>query len=146
MLTLISEGARGDTLNQLNSVLRLPTDQSTFHNVLRINQLSMESNIIDLVVVNNIFVKNKNSISNYFKDTAEDFYSANITEINLLNIEASIKMINKQISDATRGLVSSIISKGVCFYFLNFKYLNIQSICFTLVKYNLYLKNYIIVS
>lgn len=111
MLTLISEGARGDTLNQLNSVLRLPTDQSTFHNVLRINQLSMESNIIDLVVVNNIFVKNKNSISNYFKETAEDFYSANITEINLLNIEASIKMINKQISDATRGLVSSIISK-----------------------------------
>ncbi|XP_060838145.1 uncharacterized protein LOC132920091 [Rhopalosiphum padi] len=111
MLTLLSKGARGDTLNQLNNVLRLPTDKSTFNNILRINKLSMESSIIDLVVVNNIFVKNKNSISKNFKDTAEDLYSANITEINLYNIEASIQMINKQISDATHGLVNSIISK-----------------------------------
>ncbi|CAI6364777.1 unnamed protein product [Macrosiphum euphorbiae] len=111
MLTLLSEGARGDTLDQLNRVLRLPTDQSTFHNVLHANQLSMESNLIDLVVVNNIFVKNKNSISNYFKETAQDKYSANITEINLLNIEASVKMINKQIFDVTHGLINSVISK-----------------------------------
>jgi len=124
MLTLLSEGARGDTLNQLNTVLRLPTDQSTFHNVLHINQLSMKSSLIDLVVVNSIFVQNKNSISNYFKDTAQDLYSANITEINFLNIEASTKMINKKISDATQGLVKSIISKGVCvFMYLNFKVL-----------------------
>ncbi|XP_022170552.1 uncharacterized protein LOC111033912 [Myzus persicae] len=111
MLTLLSEGARGDTLDQLNRVLRLPTDQSTFHNVLHANQLSMESSIIDLVVVNCIFVKNKNSISNYFKDTAQDKYSANITEINILNIEASVKMINKQMFDVTQGLVNNIISK-----------------------------------
>jgi len=116
MLTLLSEGARGDTLDQLNRVLRLPTDQSTFHNVLHANQLSMESSLIDLVVVNNIFVKNKNSISNYFKETAQDKYSANITEINLLNIEASVKMINKQISDVTQGLINSVISKGACVF------------------------------
>lgn len=120
MLTLLSKGARGDTLNQLNNVLRLPTDKSTFNNILRINKLSMESSIIDLVVVNNIFVKNKNSISKNFKDTAEDLYSANITEINLYNIEASIQMINKQISDATHGLVNSIISKGACLYVFKF--------------------------
>jgi len=112
MLTLLSEGARGDTLDQLNRVLRLPTNLSTFHNVLHANQLSMESSVIDLIVINNIFVKNKNSISNNFKDAAQDKYSANITEINLLNIEASVKMINKQISDVTQGLVNSVISKG----------------------------------
>jgi len=116
MLTLLSEGARGDTLDQLHRVLRLPTDQSTFHNVLHANQLSMESNVIDIVVFNYMFVKNKNSISNYFKDTAQDKYSANITEINILNIEASVKMINKQVSDVTQGLVSSIISKGACVF------------------------------
>lgn len=116
MLTLLSEGARGDTLDQLNRVLRLPTDQSTFHNVLHANQLSMESSLIDLVVVNNIFVKNKNIISNYFKETAQDKYSANVTEINILNIEASVKTINKQISDVTQGLVNSVISKGACVF------------------------------
>lgn len=126
MLTLLSEGARGDTLDQLNRVLRLPTDQSTFHNVLHANQLSMESSLIDLVVVNNIFVKNKNSISNYFKETAQDKYSANITEINLLNIEASVKMINKQIFDVTHGLINSVISKGACIFV--FKMLSILKI------------------
>lgn len=66
---------------------------------------------MDVVVVNNIFVQ-KNIISNYFKETAKDLYSANISEINVGNIEASIQMINKQISLDTRGLVKSIVSKG----------------------------------
>lgn len=70
------------------------------------------SSLIDLIVINNVFVKNKNSISDTFKDTANDLYSANITEINFLNIEASIKMINEQISSDTKGFVNNVISKG----------------------------------
>lgn len=131
MLTLLSEGARGDTLNQLNSVLRLPIDKSTFHNVLHINQLSMKSSLIDMVVVNYIFVKNKSSIANYFKDIAQDLYSANITEINFQNIEASIKMINKQIFDGTQGLLKNTISKGM--YVFVFKFAKYLYYVFTLV-------------
>lgn len=107
-------------MNQLNNVLRLPNDPSTLHNLLRIYQLSMKSSIIDLVVVNNIFVKSKNSLSNSFKDTANDLYTANISEINFLNIEASIKMINERISSDTNGLIDNIISKGAfMLYILN---------------------------
>lgn len=109
----MSEGARGDTWKQLNYILRLPNDKSTLHNLLRAHQLSMKSSIIDLVVVNNVFVKNKNSLSNYFKDTATDLYSANISEMNSLNIEDSVKTINEQISRDTKGLIDNIISKGV---------------------------------
>jgi len=109
----LSEGARGDTWKQLNYILRLPNDKSTLHNLLRAYQLSMKSSIIDLVVVNNVFVKNKNSLSNYFKDTATDLYSANISEINSLNIEDSVKTINEQISRDTKGLIDNIISKGM---------------------------------
>lgn len=75
-------------------------------------QMSMKSSLIDLVVVNYIFVKNKNSLSNSFKDNANDLYSANITEINFLNIDASIKMINGRIAYDTKGLIDNIISKG----------------------------------
>lgn len=109
----MSEGAREDTWKQLNYILRLPSDKSTLHNLLRAYQLSMKSSVIDLVAVNNIFVKNKNSLSNYFKDTAADLYSANISDINFLNIEESIKVINEQISYDTKGLIDSIISKGM---------------------------------
>lgn len=111
ILSLLSEGARGDTLSQLYDILRLPYDQSTRHNLLRQTQLSMKSSLIDVVVVNNIFVQN-NKISNYFKETAKDLYSANISEINVGNIEASIQIINKQISLDTKGLIKNIVSKG----------------------------------
>lgn len=99
-------------MKQLNNVLRLPNDQSALHNLLRINQLSMKSSLIDSIVVNYIFVKNKNSISTYFKDTAKDVYSANISEINYSNIEASIKMINENIFSDTKGLINNIITQG----------------------------------
>jgi len=101
-------------LKQLNDVLRLPNDQSNLHNLLRMNQLSMKSSTIDLIVANNIFVKNKNSVNNYFKDTANYLYSANITEINYQHIETSIRMINEQISSDTKGLINNVISKGMC--------------------------------
>lgn len=90
----------------------MPNDKSLLHNLLRANQLSMESNIIDLVVVNNIFVKNKSCLSSHFKDTANDLYSAYISEIDFLNIDLSIQMINDQISSNTKGLINSVISKG----------------------------------
>lgn len=111
-MALLSEGAQGDTLKQLNVLLRLPKDQSSLHNLMRINQLSMKSSIIDLVASNNIFVKNKNSISNYFQDTANTLYSAYISEINLKNIDESIKIINEQISHDTKGIINNVISKG----------------------------------
>lgn len=99
-------------MKQLNTILRLPNDQSTLHNLQNINQKSMMSSLIDLIVINNIFVKNKKSVSNTFKDTANELYSANITEVNFLNIESSIKMINEQISSDTKGFVNNVISKG----------------------------------
>lgn len=113
ILALLSEGAQGNTLDQLNILLRLPKDQSSLHNLLRMNQLSLKSNIIDLVSSNNIFVKNKNSVSNYFQETANNLYSANISEINNQNIDESIKMINERISFDTKGLINNIISKGI---------------------------------
>lgn len=113
ILALLSEGAQGNTLDQLNILLRLPKDQSSLHNLLRMNQLSLKSNIIDLVSSNNIFVKNKNSVSNYFQETANNLYSANISEINSQNIDESIKMINERISFDTKGLINNIISKGI---------------------------------
>lgn len=114
-------------MNQLNDILRLPNDQSTRHNLLRQTQLSTKSSIIDMVVVNNIFVQNK-MISNYFKETAKDLYSANISEININDVEASIQIINKQISLDTRGLVKNIISKGVrILYIIYIIYYNIKN-------------------
>lgn len=112
ILALLSEGAQGNTLEQLNILLNLPKDQSSLHNLLRMNQLSLKSSIIDLVSSNNIFVKNKNSVSNQFQETANNLYSANISEINLQNIDESIKMINDRISYDTKGLINNIISKG----------------------------------
>lgn len=114
ILSLLSEGAQEDTLKQLKYVLRLPNDQSKLHNLLRSIQLCMKSSIIDLVVVNNIFVKNKSSLSSNFKDITTDLYSAKISEINLVNIDASIKTINEQVSTDTKGLINNIISKGTC--------------------------------
>lgn len=112
ILTLISEVANGETLKELNAVLRLPNDKSSLHNLLHANKLSMESSIIDLVIVNNIFVKDKTCLSSNFKDTANDLYSANISEINFSNIDASIQKINEQVSLDTKGLINSVISKG----------------------------------
>lgn len=117
ILSLLSEGARGNTLKELNSLLRLPNDQSTLHNLLRRTQLSMKSSKIDLAVANNIFVKNKNGISLNFKDTATDLYEATISEINFQNIEATVQLINEQISSDTNGLLNNVISKGEYFIF-----------------------------
>lgn len=110
---MLSEVAQGETLNELTSVLRLPNDQSTLHNLLQMNKLTMSSSIIDIVDINNIFVKNKNIVSNSFKDIANDLYSVNITEINFSNIDASVKMINDKIASDTNGVINNIISKGV---------------------------------
>lgn len=120
ILSLLSEGAREDTLKQLNYVLRLPDDQSELHNLLRSNQLSMKSSIIELVIVNNIFVKNKNSLSSNFKDIAIDLYSAKISEINFVNIDTSIKTVNEQISSDTKGLINNVVSKGTCILYLKY--------------------------
>lgn len=111
-MSLLSEGAHGETLKQLNNVLRLPNDKSALHNLLHINQLSMKSSIIDLICVNYIFIKNKNSISTYFKDTAKELYSANISEIDNSNIEVSIKTVNEQVFIDTKGHVNNVVSKG----------------------------------
>lgn len=120
ILSLLSEGAREDTLKQLNYVLRLPDDQSELHNLLRSIQLSMKSSIIELVIVNNVFVKNKNSLSSNFKDIAIDLYSAKISEINFVNIDTSIKMVNEQVNSDTKGLINNVVSKGMCILCLEY--------------------------
>lgn len=125
-MSLLSEGARGNTLKELNSVLRLPNDPSTLHNLLRKIQLSMMSSKLDLVVINNVFVKNKNSISSYFKDTATDLYDTDISEINFQNIEASIKMINEKISTNTNGFINNAISKGTYIYYNTINVLHLK--------------------
>lgn len=118
ILSLLSEGAQGDTLNQLNTVLRLPSSKSTLNNLMHRNQLSMESSLIHIAIINNIFVKNKYSLSKKFVDAANDFYSANITEVDFQNLEESIQMINKRVSSDTNGLINSIISKGTCILYI----------------------------
>ncbi|VVC24384.1 Serpin domain,Serpin, conserved site [Cinara cedri] len=110
ILSLLSEGAHGHTLEQLKAILRLPNDQSKLHKLLHLNQLSMNSDTINLKIVNNIFVNNKHNISINFKDIANNFYSAYISEINFQNIDESIKLINEKISADTKGLINNIVS------------------------------------
>lgn len=112
ILSLLSEAAHEHTLEQLKAILRLPNYQSASHKLLYLNQLSMNSDTIDLKIVNNIFVKNKNSISNHFKDIANNLYSAYISEINFENIYESVKSINEKISSDTKGLINNVISNG----------------------------------
>lgn len=112
ILSLLSEGAHAHTLEQLKAILRLPNDQSELHKLLYLNQLSMNSDIIDLKIVNNIFVKNTNSISNNFSAIANNLYSAYISEIDFQNIDESVKSINKKISSDTKGFINNIVSNG----------------------------------
>lgn len=112
ILSLLSEGAHAQTLEQLKAILRLPNNQSDLRKLLYLNQLSMNSDTIDLKIVNNVFVKNNNSVSNNFKVIANSLYSAYISEINFQNIDESVKSINEKISSDTKGLINNIVSNG----------------------------------
>ncbi|XP_050519956.1 uncharacterized protein LOC126893625 [Daktulosphaira vitifoliae] len=111
ILLLLSEGAQGDSLKELNNVLRLPKEQSALHNLLQRNQLSMMSSYLDILSVNKIFVKNKKVLHVYFNDIATDLYKADIVEINPSAVDDSIHFINDQIANATKGLINSVITK-----------------------------------
>ncbi|XP_050443090.1 uncharacterized protein LOC126847092 [Adelges cooleyi] len=111
VLSLLSEGAQGETWKELNNVLRLPKEQSALHNLLHRYQLSMKSSKLDILTSNKVFVRNKNSVNRNFIDIATDLYAADIAEINVTNIDESVKLINEQVSSATKGLINSIINK-----------------------------------
>ncbi|RZB41080.1 leukocyte elastase inhibitor-like, partial [Asbolus verrucosus] len=114
LLSIIDEGARGNTATQLENVLRIPGSPNKnnfrydFTNMSNI--LAIKDQDVNLDVYNSIFTTATQKLKSEFQDVSKNFYKVNVQPIDFQNSKRASEVINKYVSQATRNRITNFIS------------------------------------
>ena len=115
-LALAANGASGETQTEILNVLGV-TDLDEFNNVSKdLIERYSQTDILRLNIANSIWMnkdKTSQNFSSSFKNTATEFYDAEVKSINNSN---AVKEINSWVSDKTNGKIPTIIQNADDFW------------------------------
>lgn len=112
MLVLEAEGADGNTLRQLNSVLRLPDDLTYLRIAYKRIQsaLIVNTSTIDLAVNQVLFTDQNRPVDIDYAYKLDNFYDADHIPINFHDVYASYSTINNFINEKSHGKIKKIVN------------------------------------
>ncbi|XP_037090220.1 serpin B6-like isoform X2 [Pollicipes pollicipes] len=113
LMTQVWLGARGDTRNEMTSVLDIRTNNgcSFLTSYKRaISDLSHGPSNITTGVFNRIYIKHGFSIKSGFKDVLRDYYYADVKKFS--SAAKAAKEINSDVAKATKNRIKDLVSAG----------------------------------
>jgi serine protease inhibitor len=92
-LAMVYNGADGKTKEEMSTILGLHSDQLNKANASLINRLIQNSDNVELAIANSIWLNENYYFQDDFKNNVQDYFNAEISEINVTDNE-SVKEIN----------------------------------------------------
>lgn len=115
-LAMTSEGARGETAEQMEKVLRAPQDPDTRRTAIKdlIAVMNTPEAAYELSTANALWAQRDHVFLREYVLTIEEFYAAKTANLDFkTDAEGSRKTINDWVSDKTRQRIKDLIPAGV---------------------------------
>lgn len=115
-LTMVYEGAKGQTAEEMQSVLHLPEDtllrQASSAKIY--NDLNKEDEAYELSIANALWVQKEFPIVEGYSTTIEQYYGGEVKNLDFVNEpEKSREIVNAWIEEQTRGKITNVIPEGL---------------------------------
>uniref|UniRef100_A0A6P7FDA3 Ovalbumin-related protein X-like n=1 Tax=Diabrotica virgifera virgifera TaxID=50390 RepID=A0A6P7FDA3_DIAVI len=111
ILSLLANGARGETQYQLLENLRLPTDiegvNTAYTNITP--RLNIDQTLVKLFSANKIYLAQNFLISKEFNDTAVNIYDAEVQNLDFENAHEAANTINSWVEQKTNNKIKDLI-------------------------------------
>jgi serine protease inhibitor len=119
VLAVTSEGATGNTLNQINNVIRLTVSnrdrvRSEYKSIAQ--WLQVKTNSIELAKINAMFVDENALPLQDFREAAKSEYDTDMVPLDFRQSDAAANIVNRVISNVTHGRISKLVDSS---YFSN---------------------------
>jgi serine protease inhibitor len=116
LLSIVDEGAGGNTAKQLEAILRIPGGSNKdafrrqFNNMTDI--LSKKDQGVNLDIYNSIFTTAEQKLNPSFRDVSRNDYKVDVQPIDFRNLERATETINTYVAQATRNRITNFIVPG----------------------------------
>ncbi|MFP3917573.1 serpin family protein [Lysinibacillus telephonicus] len=107
-LAMVYNGADGKTKEEMAKILGQQTDQVNKANASLINRLLQTSDNVELAIANSIWLNENYQFQDDFKINVQDYFNAEINEINVTDNE-SVTKINNWVKKETNGKINKIV-------------------------------------
>lgn len=107
-LAMVYNGADGKTKEEMAKILGQQTDQVNKANASLINRLLQTSDNVELAIANSIWLNENYQFQDDFKINVQDYFNAEINEINVTDNE-SVTKINNWVKKETNGKINEIV-------------------------------------
>ena len=112
LLTLMAEGASGNTYSQLANVLRLPNDlhyiRQAYHHVQK--ALVVNTTTVELSVIQALFSDVNRPLDSEYNDKLENIYHADHVPVNFYDTAGAYNQINSYVDRQTHGKITKIVN------------------------------------
>ena len=112
-MAMLSTGASGETLQQINKVLSFPLPISLQAGYKDIIPALRSTEEFTLETANKVFVMKGFSILQEFKGILSKSFHSSIKDIDFRNSKAATKKINDWVQDMTKDKIKDLIPQGI---------------------------------
>lgn len=111
-LTLLSEGANGQTFDQLRVGLNIGTDKQITANLFQayLRYLVQAVGCSTFSIANEIYVQTGYALNQQFEQLAKDYFKSGVAQLNFAQAEPSAKTINKFVEQKTNNKIHDLIT------------------------------------
>lgn len=112
LLSIISEGARGNTAKELNYGLNIPSDKTQFRNDFKAlsSVLSSLTPGVTLELSNGIFTNKKHALKEDFQNITKEYYNVDLLPVDFKNLKGTTEFINNYVAKATNNRIRDLIA------------------------------------
>ncbi|KOC68055.1 Serine proteinase inhibitor A3K, partial [Habropoda laboriosa] len=108
-LTMLMEGANGNTKSELVSALRLPENESRRREIMKniLASLKKKDNGTEIDLSVRLWIDKNLPVLNSYKDIVQTHYQADIENVNFMESQNTARLINEWVSRAAHNAISS---------------------------------------
>lgn len=112
LLSIIAEGANGNTALQLEQVLMLPSNKELFRRNYKslTKYLLQQTEGVQLDLNSAIFTTNDQNLNRGYQNMVKNFYGVDIMPTNFNNVAEAVNSINSYVAAATQNRIKNFVS------------------------------------
>ncbi|XP_045481237.1 serine protease inhibitor 77Ba-like [Harmonia axyridis] len=114
LLSIIAEGARGNTSKELENVLQISNEKNEFRNEFKQLKGTLQNKTVGvtLELSSGIFTNKKHSLKQSFQDVTKQYYDVDTIPVDFKDLKASSELINSYVAKATNNRIVNFISQS----------------------------------
>jgi len=111
-LAMTYEGARGETADEMATVLSVEQDNESFHNYMKnlYEVLNTKNEEYNISTANALWVKENLQLLEAYLNVIRDYYGGDATEVDYSNPTQAAMIINQWVENQTNGLIKDLIT------------------------------------